>query len=143
MEGSTVTVEQLKLKCERAFDLRSEVDMKKAELSAIQKDLDEIENEIVAVLEELGLKSFKSSTGTVETRVRQSVKVPQGDGRVEFFNYLKERGLFDSLITVNSQTLNAWYKQEAEVAQEEKRMLVIPGLEMPTSNVSVVLKRNR
>lgn len=143
MEGSTVTVEQLKLKCERAFDLRSEVDMKKAELSAIQKDLDEIENEIVAVLEELGLKSFKSSTGTVETRVRQSVKVPQGDGRQEFFNYLKDRGLFDSLITVNSQTLNAWYKQETEIAQQEKRMLVVPGLEMPTSSVSVVLKRNR
>lgn len=143
MEASAVTVEQLKLKCERAFELRGEVDMKKTELSAIQKSLDELENEIVAVLEELGLKSFKSTSGTIETRVRQSVKVPQGDGRQEFFNYLKDRGLFDSLITVNSQTLNAWYKQEAEIAVEEKRMLVVPGLEMPTSTVSVVLKRNK
>lgn len=143
MNESKVTVEELKEWIAQAFKEREVVEAKKDELKACEAVLDEIEKRILTTLEALNLRSFKTEFGNVETRRRESVRVPQGDRREEFFNYLKERGIFDAMITVNSQTLNGWYKAESENAMKESKMLIIPGIEMPTAITTLVLKKTK
>lgn len=138
-----VTVFELNAICQKAFELREIIDDIKENLKEAQENYDSVENELLDMLDALGLKSFKSPLGSVETRRRESVKIPQGPAKDEFFNYLKERGQFDALITVNSQTLNSWYKEESAEAIKNQKMLVIPGLEAPTMMMSLALKKNK
>lgn len=124
-------------KCERAFQLRNSIKEIEASVKPLQESLDNLEREIVAELEERKLTSFDSVSGKLIKTVRTSVKIPQGDDKFQFFDYLRERGQFEALATVNSAQLNKWYKEELELAQKEKKMLVIPGLGLPTSSVGL------
>lgn len=124
-------------KCEAAFKLRSEIKELELKAKPLQEELDKLEREIVAELEERKLTSFDSRSGKLIKTVRTSVKIPQGDEKQAFFEYLKSTGHFEALATVNSQSLNKWYKEEMELAIKEKKMLVIPGLGMPTTSVGL------
>lgn len=137
-----VTVDEVMKLVSRYNDERLKSDSMRAELKAQDAVVDEIEGRLIATLEALNLKSFKSDVATVDVAYRTSVKTPQGEAREAFFNYLKEIGAFDSLITVNSQTLNGWYRLEEERAAKEKRLLRIPGLDMPTKTPMLKLRRN-
>lgn len=124
-------------KCERAFTLRNSIKEMEAAIKPLQESLDNLEREIVAELEERKLTSFDSVSGKLVKTVRTSVKIPQGDDRYAFFAYLREKGQFDALATVHSAQLNDWYKKELAIAKEEKKMLVIPGLGLPTTSVGL------
>lgn len=136
-----VTVEEVKQMIERLSEERLRYDIKKAELSKQGEAVDTLEGLIISTLESLNLKSFKSDIATVDIAYRTSVKLPQDQEREKFFAYLKEIGAFDALISVNSNTLNGWYKKEAEKASKEHRLLRIPGLDMPTT--SPILKMRK
>lgn len=120
---------------------REATDKIKAEYQAENKKLEELEAKLLNALEEHKLKSFKSEYGDVGVRERRSVKIPQGDNRSLFFEYLKEKGEFDALITVNSQTLNGWYNEEQEKAKNAGELFYVPGLEIPITTKSIVLKK--
>ncbi len=124
-------------KCERAFALKSEIKALESAQKPLQDLLDNLEREIVAELEERKLSSFDSVSGKLIKTTRTSVKIPQGDDKFAFFDYLRERGQFEALATVNSAQLNKWYKEELELATKEKKMLVVPGLGLPTSSVGL------
>jgi len=124
-------------KCEKAFRLKNAIKEIENSVKPLQEELELLEREIVAELEEQGLTSFPSRSGLIVKTVRTSVKIPQGDDKFQFFDYLRERGQFEALATVNSAQLNKWYKEELELAQKEKKMLVIPGLGLPTSSVGL------
>lgn len=131
------TLDQFVEKCERAFSIRTQIKDLEQQAKPLQEALDNLEREIVAELEEKKLTSFDSVSGKLIKTVRTSVKIPQGDDKYAFFEYLKANGQFEALATVNSAQLNKWYKEELELAQKEKKMLVIPGLGLPTSSVGL------
>ena len=59
----------------------------------------------------------------------------------QFFAYLKDRGLFDSVITVNSQTLNKLYRTELEAAFGRGEIdFQFPGIEPPTPYFDVQIR---
>jgi hypothetical protein len=129
--------------CKQVFDQRELTDNAKKLYSDENARLDALEAKLLAALEENKLKSFQSEFGKIETRQRMSVKIPQAENREVFFNYLKEKGQFDALITVNSATLNSWYKQENENAINNKKLFFVPGLELPTATTILVLKKGK
>lgn len=136
-------ISELQELCKAAFEQREVADRAKKAYTLEYEKLDKIEQTLIAALEENGLKKFDSQFGKVGTRLRFSVKVPQGENREVFFKYLKDKGEFDALITVHSQTLNGWYKQEQEKALSEKKMFFVPGLELPTSSTTLVLTKEK
>jgi hypothetical protein len=119
------------------------IDKKKEELSDMDTELKTLQTQMLEIMDTLNLKSFDFGEGVLEKRIRMSVKVPQGDGREAFFSYLKERGVFDYLISVNSQTLNSWYKDEHELAISRGESFFPPGLEMPTANLTVAIRKKK
>ncbi len=113
---------------------RQAVDDAKKNLKLAQENLEEQEFRILNYLEATSSDRFDAPSCTVFRREKTSVKTPKTEEqKAAFFNYLKEKGLFDSMITVNSQTLNGWYKSEQEVARSKGQFeFSIPGLEEPT-----------
>lgn len=133
-EADPITLKAFEELCEGAFKQRQYCDSMEDELKSEKSKLNEMQLKIQAQLEELGKDNYKAKDGTVYIQSRLAFKVPADpDSRTKFFDYLKEKGAFDSLITVNYQTLNSFCKQEIETALAGgKTGHRIPGIEDPT-----------
>ena len=126
----TVSLQEFTKLCEDTWKMREEVD----ELSRVQKvaanKLEDMKAKVLAYMEHYELeKQHIPGCGTLNTINRFSVKVPQGDDKLAFFEYLKGIGSFEDMATVNSNTLNSWYKEKLEAALAEGEIeLKIPGI---------------
>lgn len=103
----------------------------KRQRSEIEAKYSIIENEIKEMLEADGENSFKCEEGTIYLSFIEQVKMPSDPTQKEqFYNYLRERGLYDDMISVNSQKLNGFYRKEAEAAKEAGEIIFnMPGIE--------------
>lgn len=109
------------------------------EISAKEKEIQEtrraIENEIMRKLKEVGNTSYRSKFGLATIKTTFSYKIPKDlQAKEQLFNYIKEKGhdVYLSLLSVNSQTLNAWAKQELQNAIDNGKFpFSIPGLDEP------------
>ena len=90
--------------------------------------------------------------GTVKIIERKSVRTPKtAEDKRKFFNYLEEvygPSLMQSMQTVNSKTLNGFYREEANKAtshmsEQEKAAYEhrLPGLEPPQSFVTLSFRK--
>lgn len=140
----SVTVEQLTAAVTKLDEIRGKKNLLAAQLSEVQASLDQAESEALALLKEANLPNFRGPDGLISVVHRTSVKVPkEPTDRERFFQYLRERNLFDSMITVNSQTLNAFYKQELELAKERGESdFALPGISGETIVETISFRKN-
>lgn len=110
-------LDKLKQLVDDTFRLKQERDEIKDLLSKKNAALEVMQNEVKAILEASDLDRFDAGLGSVSVVSKSSVKVPKTEeDRDAFFAYLKDQGIFDSMITVNSRTINSWYNKEKEAA---------------------------
>jgi len=104
-----------------------EAKKKSSEENAKMKSM---EYALVDILEGMDRTSYKSPHGTFSFYYKESFGVPRDtENREMFFEFLREKGVFNTLITVDSRTLNKWAKEEAKVAEENGVLdFEIPGL---------------
>jgi hypothetical protein len=138
-----VSINDLKQRVDRLGALRAEYQAEKSRLAGLNETIEELEREIVRILEAAGLERFDGEEVAVFLREKRSVKVPRDlEARDAFFNYLREQGVFEELITVNAQTLNSWWKQEVEALRSKGLPEEIPGIgEVTTYNDIQVRKK--
>lgn len=128
---------------ERILTLQESYDTGKKALDVISKDLETAKSELLAHMVETGVDSFKNERGTITLNRRFQVTVPKGDDLESFFGYLEktdERSAH-ALRTVNYATLNSWYKEQLEAAGDGAPFLQIPGLQPPTANEYLSVRR--
>ena len=104
-------------------------------LNTRKTELEGKKKKLLALMEEAEVNSYRTASGQVVRKKLFSVKTPKGEDLQTFFGYLREHRPDDylALATVNSQSLNSWYKQELEAVKEKGGMDVeIPGLGEPT-----------
>lgn len=106
------------------------------EIKALRDEKDQHIHRILDVLE-LTQVSGKRGTYKIEEKVA-GVKMPVGDARDEFVNWMKaqvdESGInwWDSMATIHSATLRSFYKRQLEQAKSEGEMSIeMPGIEPP------------
>jgi hypothetical protein len=137
---SAVSVKELTTLCEAAREQAQRVEELQAALKPETDRLAELQAKILVHLEQNEMEKFAvKGFGTYFLKSNFSVKVPKlDDDRIAFFGYLKEKGIFEQMITVNSMTLNAWYKQEMDALIERAGKgedvdpdFKIPGIEEP------------
>jgi hypothetical protein len=126
----TVTIESMNQLCEKIAALRTEIDAFSKQKKQVELDCESAESELLACLTDAGMTNYVSPVGRFMLSFRMSVKTPKTDeDRAAFFAYLKNEGVFEQMITVNSQTLNAFYKSKVAEAQASGRDdLRIPGI---------------
>jgi hypothetical protein len=141
--ADAVTVQELEAICEKVAKQRAVVEEIGRQKSDAQAELDRLEGVVLSHLEALGKQSYASKVGNFGVSYRSTVRIPQGDDRAKFFEHLKEIGEFNELITVNSQTLNGWYKEKRKFAEEigKGMSFSVPGIEEPNLIPQLSFKR--
>lgn len=137
---SSITVTELEVLGKVIRDKRAAID----EISRVRKEkeaeLAATEAKMMEALHELGRKDFRLTDGTkIYIHRRLSYTVPKTpEARELFFAHLKEKGVFDSLITVHHVTLNTYCKANRE-EYIAKGVLPepIPGIADPTETESI------
>lgn len=129
------------------WQLRLQKDTVKNELEGIQSRIDEVERQLIETLDAAGMERFDGDDCTVYLQEKSSVKVPKDpDSKREFLYYLKHRGddLFESMVTVNAQTLNAWYREQEQLAAEMGELeFNVPGLGEPSRYQQLSVRKRR
>lgn len=108
----------------------------------INSDLAKLEVQIMDALVKSGLKKFSGTKGDVNLIHDSTVKVPKDpEQKGKLFDYMKERNVFEELITVNHQTLNAFYKTEEALAVARGDIgWSLPGVEQGANRESLRFK---
>ena len=134
MEASReMTISEFESLMDTAFEKKEEIRKISEEKKAKEGELSEMSRVILAEFTRLDKTSYKTRWGNVVRTQKYSVSLPKEDGeKSELFGYLKDKGIFDTLVTINYQTLNSFYSQERDAAKEEGRYdFKIPGLAAP------------
>jgi len=140
---SQITVSGLESKIESLAKLRQSYNEAKDKASEINSQVEQLENQILADLESLGKTSYHSEAGVVTSAIRSSVKTPKDlESKRLLFDYLREKGIFEEMVSINSATLNALYKRENEAAIERGELLFkLPGIPEVTNSVELRFRK--
>lgn len=115
-------VQEYKKRMQLLKALGAKSDTLKQERAEVEAEYLKVENELKDMLTEDGENSFKCEEGTIYLSFIDQVKMPQDQSMKEqFYNYLREEGLYDDMISVNSQKLNGFYRKEKEKAEESAK----------------------
>lgn len=136
MAGKTpITVDQLNGLIADMFKTKEEIAEINRGLVLKKKEFSAKKLHLVALLKDLGQKSFRAPSGLISIKQIWHVNNPKdGVDKTAFFDWLRERGIFEQYATVNSRSLNTLYKTEWEIAKKsgEGMDFSIPGLGEPT-----------
>lgn len=138
-EGKTdeaLSLDQMDALIKQMRDKREEYEEQKKLATDKYKEYQELEHKVILALENSGKKSYKvDGLGTFSLVYKQVITTPKTvEDKRKFFDYVKEKygdDYLDSLRSVNHQTLNSFYNEEAKNA-EDPSMFGIPGLDQPT-----------
>lgn len=138
-----VTVDELESLTRSIADKRREIEVLRLEQSKKNSELETLEKRMMVLLEEVGKHDYHSEVGTVYITERASVKVPKDlEAKRALFDYLRQRGIFEEMVSVNSQTLNAYYKAEKAAAEEKGDFAFqLPGVGEPTVDQIVAFRK--
>ena len=102
-----------------------------------------VQSKILAQLEANNMTQHRGEFGLIHVTKRAQVAQPETmQDKAQFFDYLRERGIFMDLVSVNSNTLKSWVNEQMEnQAQAGNFTFSIPGLKPPTSYKTIGLRK--
>lgn len=132
----SITVEEIENLVKQLADQRALVEELKRPYSEANEKLEEIEQKVAGALVEMGKDGYKSEYGTVSRRTEWRYNLPTTpEDKAAFFQFLREKGVFEQMATVNSNTYNSFCKAEQEAAVERDPASAlsfrIPGVPEP------------
>lgn len=139
-----MSLQEIENQIKELSDIRNQIDELKNQEKKLNEAKGAIEAKIMEQLKAVGNDSYKSSLGTAYISTSLSYKMPKDlENREQLFDYLKKQNTFDTLITINSQTFNAWCKAETEAAKAAGTFpFAIPGVEDPISYEQLRFRKN-
>lgn len=142
-DAASISIPEFTSLIEQAYILKRQVDALESQKEKTQEQLNNVNHKILDVLSKTNQTSFKTVHGTVVRNKRFSVRHPSDPAKKDaFFNYLQERGIFKNMVSVNSQTLSSWYRQELDAAVERGEVeFSVPGLDTPTYVEYITLRK--
>lgn len=119
---------------EAIFDQKVKIEKMEDALTLENKALAALEQKAVAWLEELQWDKFTHRRGTISINEKWRFNLPATDAdKQAFFNYLRERGLYDKYATVNANAYNSFLLAEWEAEKQAGRGMdfAVPGVPEP------------
>jgi hypothetical protein len=142
-----VTLQELDLLAQSIFHQRGVSEDLEELLKTSNKTLDRLQAQMIAILDRFGRTNYEvPGVGKLVVSERSYVGLPKTpEAKEAFYSYLKDKGIFDELISVNSNTLNSFYKREREIAREEGRALEfkIPGIGEPSTSTTLRMTKGK
>jgi hypothetical protein len=126
-----VTVANLRAKVDQYLSLKEAIKEHEHEIEVLNKRIAPITSELIQIMESMDMKNFAGSKGKVEFRTVDYVSNPQTEeDRTAFYDYLKQNGEFEDMVSVHHQKLNSYFNAKLEQAISEGSEFHIPGLEV-------------
>lgn len=137
------TINELNEQCKLVSELRDEEEVLSRHKKDVSEKLAAEEAKLLEMLAEDNLTCYNSPHGKAVVSYFTSVKTPKTpEEKKAFADFLKERGLFDTMWSINSQTLNSFYKAEVEAAKERGDSdVAIPGINHVSMSPRLSFKR--
>ena len=112
------------------------------ELAAeVWEDFLEMKSEALTVLEDNKLQNYDTGVGKISIKTKRSVSILD---KVEFWDHLKSKNIFEDLVTISSATATKFYDAEFEEAKENKDVAFlrdgIPGLSEPKKFTDIAMR---
>lgn len=128
-----ITLDAFEALCAKAYELDTQIKALDQEKKGINETLAQVEQKIMAYMQKYNKTSYKTQYGTIVFAKKFQVKLPETESdKQAMYAYLREKGHFDNLVSVNHMKLNSYYKQELEIAVEEGNIdFKIPGIKEP------------
>lgn len=139
-----ITLEEFELLCANLFVQSKQIDTIEAALKEENAKLLEMKNRVQSILQKHNKSSYKSSFGTVyQSEIFQVTTPKTEEDKQALFEFLKSRGLYLTMVSVNSKTLQSFCKSEFEDCKENGNEFNIPGVKDPTFVKRLNLKRGK
>jgi hypothetical protein len=139
-----LTMKKFQELCEHLIKLREKKDEVEEFLKNGNIEIKNCESQILKYMEEFGMPQVKGEFGTISIKKNKSVSQPQTpEDKEAFFDYLREQGIFEDMVSVNSRTLSSWASKEIEAKEKEGVFgWTPPGLNPPTEFKSLSVRKN-
>ncbi len=142
-----VTLKELDQLTTDIFNQRAMCELIEDDLKTHNKKLESLQGKMISILDRFGRSNYDvPGVGKLVVAERSYVGLPKTPQDKEaFYAYLKEKKVFDEMISVNSQTLNSYYKHEREIAREEGHALdfKIPGIGEPSTSTTLRMTKGK
>lgn len=130
-----VTVAELDQLVEALAKKKVEIEQAEDVVKGLNKEYATLNGRVTAYLKELNRTDYQTPLGKLKIVEKWSVTLPKtAEEKTAFFDFLRERGLFDSMATVNANSLNAFYMREwkeCEDRGEDPMTFSMPGIPAP------------
>lgn len=140
------TLSEMEKLVEGLFNAKEALEQLAAQEKELQSARRDLENKIMSKLKEVGNTTYVSKFGRASIKTSLSYKIPKDiESKKKLFEYIKNKGedVYNSLLSVNSQTLNAWAKAENQHAADNGIFpFEIPGLDEPISYETISFRKN-
>ena len=144
-ENTQINVGEFEALCKEVFELKAKEDVLENQMKELGAEIDSRKKKIMGILDSMGKeKHFVGGMGTLFIQNRFTVSMPKEPTQKKaFYDYLREKGIFEDLVTVHSQTLNAYYKNELAAAAEVGNVdFKIPGLAEPNLVKTLAVRKS-
>jgi hypothetical protein len=131
MVGTDLKVTDLDAKIKELVAKKNEHSEAKKNTTKLWEEYVELKESCISYLEDLNRDDYSSPNGNIHIRDKWSVRIPDNDiDRAKFFEHLSNEGVFDKYITVNSATLNKYYREKQEEAEKNGTLMEfsVPGI---------------
>ena len=137
-----MTLEELNNLCARLRLLRDDKNELEDRVKDLNTDIADVQARILEAMIEHEIPSVKGSFGTVSVQYQKTFRQPATiEDKLKLFDYLREEGIFNDMVKVDSRTLSSWASKEVE-AKERDGVIgwVPPGLEAPSGFPKISLR---
>lgn len=140
---SGVTVQQLEGMIKEMYELDDQIGALEAEADKIKKVRDNTKARVLTIFQEFNKTSYRTGRGIIVRQKRFTVAHPKDpEKKAAFYGFLKEQGVFEDMVSVHSQTLNSWYKEQMDEAIKAGNVdFAVPGVDEPKMVETLVLRR--
>jgi predicted RNase H-like nuclease (RuvC/YqgF family) len=139
------TIQELDSMVKTMFEKRAEVERLEDQASDLNKEVEKLKAKVMSILEATGrLNHDTPGVGKVTAVTKYQVSFPKDEENAsKFRQYLLDNGM-DSMLTLNHQTLNAFYKSKLEEAGEgADPTSVLPGIGNPEARVTLSMRKGK
>jgi hypothetical protein len=133
-EIADVDLGQFEKQCKELFDLDAKIEVEESKVKELKAQAEVMKDSVMAIMKKYKKDKYPvTGCGTIKISKKWSWKIPQNmEAKEKFFKFLKKKGIFMELVSVNSQTLNSFCKAELEIAKQRGDVDWNPdGLEAP------------
>jgi hypothetical protein len=142
-EKTSVSLAEITSLQDQLLELDGMKDTLEDQLKKISEEMGAKKAKLIAYLNEVKMTSFRTPLGMAMVQKRFRVNLPTSpESWSMFWDYLKERGHYETLRTINHQKLNGWYSAELDAAVAKGEVgFSPPGLDPPKYDEYLVLRK--